>query len=280
MAAIVKQWLKTELDALVNVQVSIVTHEPDLIVHTWNGVKVNIYLLNQPMKAGRMRRLLHDATIIGTGTVFIVSAHLLPKDNTRVMLDEWLQAVHTLTGERIYGYQLGKDGPELIQVHFEPVNGVNAWEVQYGPSVHIARMRFYRLSTKLRAIKGDWLIADFDNACFWKDNDYRTHREQMVRDRRRSGQTTWQQWSGFETWKNSYNGGINPPGAMKTHLDACYEALGLKSDADREMVKAAFRRLAREVHPDVSDLPKDEAEARFKVLTDAYEYIKAAQNWH
>ncbi len=280
MAAIIKQWLKAELDALVNVQVSIISDTPDLIVYTWNGVKINIHLVSEPLKTRQAKRLLQDATNIGTASLYLVDASLLPKDHVRNLPDEGLLAVHALTGDRIYGYRIGTHGPELMQVHFDPINGQNAWDVQYGPTISLTRLRFYRASIKLRAIKGDWLVADFDTANFWKDNDYRNNRERQTRERRQTnGKTTWQTWSGYQTWAGQTNSPTNAPGLMKTYLDGCYEALGVKSDADRETVKSAFRKLAREVHPDVSQLPKEEAESKFKTLADAYEYIKAAHNW-
>lgn len=281
MTLTLKHWLKRELDTLVSVQSTLVGTSPDLVINTWNGVKINVHLVHEPLKVRQMRRQLQDATSIGTGTLYIVSESLLPKDNTRVLPDEWLLAIHALTGDRIYGFKPAPQGFHLLQVHFEPVNGLNAWEVQLGPEFQVDRVRFYRATTKPRAIKGDWLVADFDTACFWKENDYRNHRERMVRERRRAAAgTTWQTWSGFQTWAHDPSNAAAPASPLKTYLDMCYETLGLKPGADRETVKAAFRKLAREVHPDTSQLPKEEAEARFKALSSAYEYIKSAQGWH
>lgn len=51
-----------------------------------------------------------------------------------------------------------------------------------------------------------------------------------------------------------------------------YELLGVSRDADANAVKKAFRRLARELHPDVnSDDPQ--AEAKFKEAGEAYEIL-------
>ena len=55
--------------------------------------------------------------------------------------------------------------------------------------------------------------------------------------------------------------------------------LGVATSASREEVKAVFRKLAFEVHPDVSTLPKPEAEARFKLWSEAYAFIKTANRW-
>jgi molecular chaperone DnaJ len=50
-----------------------------------------------------------------------------------------------------------------------------------------------------------------------------------------------------------------------------YELLGVSRDADDGQIKKAFRKLARELHPDVSDAP--DAEARFREVTEAYEVL-------
>jgi molecular chaperone DnaJ len=46
-----------------------------------------------------------------------------------------------------------------------------------------------------------------------------------------------------------------------------YEVLGVPRDASEGEIKSAFRRLARELHPDVSDAP--DAEERFRTLAEA-----------
>jgi molecular chaperone DnaJ len=54
-----------------------------------------------------------------------------------------------------------------------------------------------------------------------------------------------------------------------------YELLGVPRTADEGQVKKAFRRLARELHPDVSQDP--DAEAKFKEVAEAYEILSDPQ---
>src|ERR671939_1311608 len=51
-----------------------------------------------------------------------------------------------------------------------------------------------------------------------------------------------------------------------------YEVLGVPRDADETEVKKAFRRLARELHPDVNAHDPD-AEEKFKEAAEAYEIL-------
>ncbi len=50
-----------------------------------------------------------------------------------------------------------------------------------------------------------------------------------------------------------------------------YEVLGVTREATKSEIKKAFRRLAREYHPDVSQ--HEDAEARFKQINEAYEVL-------
>jgi DnaJ-class molecular chaperone len=51
-----------------------------------------------------------------------------------------------------------------------------------------------------------------------------------------------------------------------------YEVLGIAREANRGEVKTAFRKLARELHPDVND-HDPEAEEKFKEAAEAYEVL-------
>ena len=52
-----------------------------------------------------------------------------------------------------------------------------------------------------------------------------------------------------------------------------YEVLGVSKDASTDDIKKAYRRLARENHPDVSEDPKEVAEEKFKEISEAYEVL-------
>src|SRR5213082_1072511 len=55
-----------------------------------------------------------------------------------------------------------------------------------------------------------------------------------------------------------------------------YELLGIQRGADEAAIKAAYRRLAKECHPDRHNGCRDQ-EARFKAINEAYDILKDPQ---
>src|SRR5881398_1925342 len=54
-----------------------------------------------------------------------------------------------------------------------------------------------------------------------------------------------------------------------------YELLGVARSSTESEIKKAFRALARELHPDVSDAP--DADARFREVVEAYEVLSKSE---
>ena len=55
-----------------------------------------------------------------------------------------------------------------------------------------------------------------------------------------------------------------------------YDLLGVQRGADEAAIKAAYRRMAKEHHPDRKNGCKD-SEARFKAISEAYDVLKDPQ---
>lgn len=67
-----------------------------------------------------------------------------------------------------------------------------------------------------------------------------------------------------------------PDGSPALEYKDYYEILGVPRNADEKAIRRAFRKLAREYHPDVN--PNDPtAEERFKEITEAYEVLSDAE---
>src|SRR5262249_51173809 len=70
-------------------------------------------------------------------------------------------------------------------------------------------------------------------------------------------------------------GGRIPRQLMATTQRDYYEVLGVSRTAGEGEIKTAFRRLARELHPDVSE--EVDAEERFKEVVEAYEVLSNSE---
>ncbi len=262
----VKSWLRDHLIRLMSVQrctllprasVADPVRDTDVTVHTWSGNVIHIHLVDEPLKPARLKKIVEHATGAGIHTLFLVDAALLPRAGEHVPADRWYLAVYALTKDRLYAYYLHDGQPAVRRVEFTPVNRLEV-QARYGANVDVNNLRHFRHSVRHSAVKGYWLLADFESDMPPKSAGFR--------------QTT--------TPPPRADSGAPPPvAAPPTRLEAACALLGVSPQATREEVKAAFRKRAFAVHPDVSALPKAEAEARFKRLAEAYEIIKAANRW-
>lgn len=277
MSVQITRWLADQFIAIDSVRAAKIAPDNLIVIHTWSGVLIHAHLVDAPIKARAIRKIVQENTRVGIGTLFIVSAEIVPDDGARLMPDEGLLALHALLKDKIYTYRLEDGTPRIGQVHFKQM-ARDEQEVWYGPDVEVRHLPSYRVWISApQSIRGNWLIANFGSDAFWKQADYTMGRDAFRREQnRRTG--SYYTWSN-PGWTDRGGGFVTPAEPPETLLDRSYQQLGLTREASAEEVKAAFRRLAREVHPDVSSLPKDEAEVRFKTIYDAYTLIKSANGW-
>ncbi|KAK1274940.1 hypothetical protein QJS04_geneDACA010021 [Acorus gramineus] len=57
-----------------------------------------------------------------------------------------------------------------------------------------------------------------------------------------------------------------------------YQFLGVATDADMEEIKAAYRRLSKEYHPDTTSLPLKAASAKFMQLREVYDVLSSEES--
>lgn len=281
MTAVLKSWLKQQLEALVSVRrcslsaetsVALRERRPDVTVHMWTGVLVHIYLLEEPLKTRTIKNLVQLDTQHGIGSLFIVDPDILPAPNTVLTPDEWMMALHGFADERIFTYTQAQNG--IRTVHFDQIGVSDDYSVLYSATLTCIRQFTYtRVTVKQRALKGFWIVADFGSDSFWKKNPIRPAFADMPRPR-------WNYQHPRQTPSAAHQHNAQPAAPRpKSKVELAYEQLGIAPDATRDDVRTAFRKLAFDFHPDVSSLEKTEAEARFKALTEAYETIKAANEW-
>jgi hypothetical protein len=251
----------------------------DIVVYMWAGVVIHIHVIDEPIKVGKVRRIIETATDNGIPTLFLLDAKLLPPAKAHISFDQWYVPFQSLANDRAYCYRVENNEPVIIPVQFRPYSRIEL-EVAYGAPLVITQLQHSRITVRQSTLKGFWLLADFEsdpsaNAPPIRRTDYS---EYQYSGPRQSFQDM-PHWEKVPKGDKTNTPPPNPNLPQKSRLEMAYEVLGVSASASREEVRAVFRKLAFEVHPDVSTLPKPEAEARFKLLSEAYEVIKSANRW-
>ena len=283
-----KRHFRDQLASFVNVQRSTLgqplmaaspVRDVDIVVKMWAGVIIHIHVIDEPIKVGRVRKIIENATDNGIPVLFLLDAALLPAAKTHVPVDQWYVPFQSLVDDRAYCYRLDDTKPQIFPVQFRPYSRIEL-EVAYGAALNISQIQHSRVTVRQSSLKGFWLLADFEtdpnaNVPPIRRTDYSSY---QYAGPRQSFQDL-PHWEKIPTGDKTNTPPPNTNLPQKSRLEIAYETLGLSSSATREEAKAVFRKLAFEVHPDVSELPKPEAEARFKLLSEAYAFIKTANRW-
>jgi hypothetical protein len=274
-----KKWLRDQLIEMVGVQrcafgqphmAAAPARDVDLVLTLWTGTVIHIHLLHEPLKPPVARKILSTATEVGIPVLFMLNGVLLTQHKERAAADRWFVPFQALAEDRVYAYWLQDRGPELRPVQFRPYSRVEI-ETLYGEPVMLTQVRHARIDVTQPALKGYWLLADFENELSTgtapiRNTDY-----------------TQYQYTGPRYEKNGRpqggTGRANGSQPLASKLDAAYAFLGLAKGASKEQVRAAFRKIALQTHPDVSALPVTVAEERFRLLTAHYEVIKQSNGW-
>jgi len=234
-------------------------HVADLVVETWMGGRLYIYLIGQEPRLRELRSTLRENSRSGIGTLFLVDASLLPDERESHRIEDWQFALFSLNDSWIYSYRMGADGQALVQqVHFSPTpyaDHYRVWHmVDFDIETCVIRHREYE-----EGIRGSWVVGDLASTHYKRRINYE-------RQHRRYHYST----------KQTRDVPVQPP---SDQLMKYYQMLGLERSATEKEVKKAFRQMALKVHPDVSALPRIESERRIKELNEAYEFIKDYHGW-
>lgn len=281
-----KRGFAAQLAAIPSVRSCLIDREADFVVRTWSATITHLIVLDELVKPRHIRKIIGENSRVGVGTLFLLREALAPPDSLKLEPPETLLALHALHRDKVYTYAESGGNLTIGQVHFRSYGRMHEYEMWHGPALIPHNLPCFRVWVKTPAsVKGDWLMATFGSEAFWTDADYAQGREAMRRQKR-GGFTQRVAWSDAG-WQDEplVNEEAVPPRARPglatrlSRLENSYARLGLRGGATSDEVKIAYRRLARELHPDVSALPKDEAEIRFRLLHEAYTLIKISNGW-
>lgn len=260
------QWLQITFNAVQDVKSAAnypdngVIFQPylaDLVVQTWMGAWLNVYLVDKEPRTRDLRATLKENTRCGIGSLFVVSAALLPEHGRRLKLDDWQVGFMGMNDGWIYAYSQREAAFALSQVHFSATGIVDELYCWHLPDFQIETVHVRRRQVQ-HGLKGEWLVGDIASQAYKRRVNYERQHQRFH----------YHTKSTRETHR-----------APSDHLDECYRILNVARSASEREVKIAYRRMALQVHPDVSALPRWESERRIKEINRAYETIKDHHGW-
>ena len=232
-------------------------HEPDLLVETWMNSRLYVYIIERPPKTREIRAILRQNTGASIGTLFLVAADLLPGDGYCGKLQAWQDNLRSLHLGAVYAFERTKGSANLLQINFDETTQRNqfiVWHTRDFPCDAVSARRREVQS----GLRGSWIIGDIASPRF----------------KRRIDEERAQKRFHYRTRRN-----LALDSQRAETINAAYLALEIEVGAGQDAVKEAFRKLAREYHPDVSAHDKGEAERRFKEVQSAYQRIKTHRRW-
>jgi hypothetical protein len=212
-----------------------------------DGQTVIIHLIERLLPVNEIVATLNENTAARRHTLFVLWGDmLLPQDQTPYLPDDWMEVLLTLYDGKIYGYDSYGPYASVFPAFFEAQGGTMTHFVRYGASVNAAGLRCDRVQVNNRFASGHWWVADFGEGRSRAQADARA--------------------------------GEAPPQhdifTSRSSLSICYTLLAVSPDADAPTVRRAYRRLARQHHPDVSASP--EATLQMQQINEAYRRIMQA----
>jgi hypothetical protein len=222
----------------------------NLLVQLISGEMISIYLIETVIPPYEIKLTISDNNNAGIYTLFVIWAEMfLPENNSIIIPDEWMTALYTLYGEKVYAFSVyGKD-IHIFPVYFERYGRERL--IRYGSDVNVANFGCdLRVVSDITMLRGTWRIADFDHPA--PDGSTSAQRKQ------RAKQT-----------HHHKNGAATFPAAQRARTP--WEILGIDVDTDQATVKRVYRRLARQYHPDTNS--SADATHQMQYLNEAYDTI-------
>lgn len=243
------------------------SHRADLVVSTWMGARLYIYIFKERPKVRDIKNLLRDNGRGGIGSLFIVHQALFPANDSIVKLKDWQEALYLLNDGFIYSYFVEENTIKLTQIHFTPSTVKDDFRCWHLRKFSVENVTVRKREITQGNIRGKWHLGDITSPSYKRKINYERANQRFH----------------YRTKYTQDIPGGNPNGgqirARDDELAKYYKLLGVDKDASEEVIKAAFRRMAMQVHPDVSALPRQEATRRIKELNEAYDYIKDYHDW-
>jgi hypothetical protein len=267
----------------------------DLLVGD-NGIngEVSVRLLDKLIPASQIRDILGRNALTNHYTLFIVDHALLPDEGTTVVMNEMFAAIHATNYGRVYTYQEDEGDIQIISVHFEPIKDNFTERMVMYEAWFDLDIDTVDINSSARVAKGFWKTATFGEGPYWKRGTGAKKQQKQTRNKDWSYQQheyshqdrDWGGWDQEHTrqWyeemlRKAYEQRRQTPPPRRYNgyvSDASYAVLGVTKDCTKDEVKAAYRKLAKENHPDLHPDEKAKYTEKMALINVAYEDVVKA----
>jgi hypothetical protein len=144
---------------------------------------------------------------------------------------------------KIYGYDTYGQYVGVFPVYFERQPGQYERYIRYGDTIDAAKLHLDYVQVQTQHLSGYWRVADFE------------------------GKKVHKHAGGSTSSRSNYSA----TSSERNSMSVFYSVLTIAQDADKATIRAAYRRLAREHHPDLNQSP--DSTAKMQAINEAYERI-------
>lgn len=246
----VNAYLVTEL-LNADAKIDVTANGVDIIrVRLASGETVSIHLVERDIDVGLIKSILDQNAKAKVATLFILwCAMLLPEDGDLYRPYDWMLALLTLYNDKIYAYEGYGSNISIFPVYFDRQPVGLEYLIRYGGDVEMGKLGTDTIHAQVQHVAGIWRIGDFAGPSRQETQQSQTNRDSQGYTRARPDR--------------------NP-------MSVYYEILGISLGADVETIRQAYRKLARQYHPDLNDMP--DATERMQQINMAYMQIMARLN--
>jgi hypothetical protein len=276
------------------------TEEGDLLIELASGQKIAITIINHAVRFGEVKARYEQNTSRNVHTLLLFDRRMMPPDGSEIEPPAWMLEIHNLTNKRLYSYWLDGRAVTIRPLHFGWKWGSDLRSVQYGAAVDTSQLMPHRIEANVGNIAGMYATAEFNEGMFWKKQEakgsdfnyysWRNWRYQEPRKENRSyyeEQPEWDPWEDFsrehepeeepqhyEEPRRQRQQQQPPPRRARVVSDhSHYQLLGVQMGASLDEVKQAYRKMARQYHPDLHPDQREKYNAKMADINAAFEAI-------
>jgi len=278
------------------------TEEADLLITRTDGKRIGVCVINRAIRLPEIKERYEHNAVKGIHTLYIMDGRMMPQDNSAVEPPHWMAALHTLMYGRIYAYWCEGREVTIRPFHMEWKWGGSPRTVEYGDDINLNEISAEPIYLATKYIDGSYLSATFGEGAFWtkrppmdeqrfnyswRNWTYSEHK-QRAEEPDDAQDPAWDPWEEFNNAYGSTGSGTGqgewewtgeefrqrkPRGRKKNVQHQYYAILGVSANASMDEVKQAYRRKAREFHPDLHPEEKEKYTAKMADINAAFAAI-------